>query len=246
MHIAILCISAVAICTERVEAKFQCLPVCGKNIALQSARSVWRQSRSRAARKRWRKLQSARSVWRQSLLPDGFLRPRVVAICTERVEAKKPQIVMVISAICCNLHGACGGKVYRPPQYHMLTHVAICTERVEAKKATFQGDPEQEVAICTERVEAKLSISPIGSSTGRCNLHGACGGKGRSCSDRSEYRSCNLHGACGGKVNSLYGMCATDPLQSARSVWRQSCFIDIAKLSCVVAICTERVEAKTR
>ena len=75
MYIAILCISAVAICTERVEAKL--VPrrrgesaagcnlhgACGgkgtsisrreKKEKLQSARSVWRQSKARQYREQW-------------------------------------------------------------------------------------------------------------------------------------------------------------------------------------------------
>ena len=55
---------------------------------LQSARSVWRQRSAQCGCFRGRWLQSARSVWRQ-------------------------RISRFVSAnhLCCNLHGACGGKV---------------------------------------------------------------------------------------------------------------------------------------
>ena len=55
---------------------------------------------------------------------------------------------------------------------------------------------------------------------------------------------CNLHGACGGKGVSSCFFPFRAWLQSARSVWRQSlpalCFPRTLR----VAICTERVEAK--
>ena len=79
---------------------------------------------------------------------------RSVAICTERVEAKRSV-----------------RAVWSP------TPVAICTERVEAKLSWRRLCVAVRVAICTERVEAKensevLRVDPLG-----CNLHGACGGK---------------------------------------------------------------------
>ena len=105
---------------------------------LQSARSVWRQSSVSVTLAAYsRALQSARSVWRQSSSKFTKVRQganvaicteRVeakvrrfayahlcrVAICTERVEAKcgfkRPQRRLT----CCNLHGACGGKVANP------------------------------------------------------------------------------------------------------------------------------------
>ena len=58
----------------------------------------------------------------------------------------------------------------------------------------------------------------------RCNLHGACGGKGQYLqSVLRRMPRCNLHGACGGKESiprRERGVCL---LQSARSVWRQRC-----------------------
>ena len=56
----------------------------------------------------------------------------------------------------------------------------------------------------------------------RCNLHGACGGKGADALFFPRLDRCNLHGACGGKVGKY--------------------ITDEQKL--LVAICTERVEAK--
>ena|GEM_PF-4256336 len=54
----------------------------------------------------------------------------------------------------------------------------------------------------------------------RCNLHGACGGKGLNPNCSRSALSCNLHGACGGKVSGE----------------------DIHFVNLLVAICTGRVE----
>ena len=170
----------------------------------------------------------------------------------------------------CNLHGACGGKEARVLFPRGRTAVAICTERVEAKAEAITQNKKtarcnlhgacggkgidgmtscviQRVAICTERVEAK----------------------GRNCSKRSSSPRCNLHGACGGKVKNVDELQNKAALQSARSVWRQrprpsllhkkragcnlhgACGgkdynIMSAAVSCMVAICTERVEAKVQ
>ena len=80
-------------------------------------------------------LQSARSVWRQSPHCISRVLTKSVAICTERVEAKRRK-------------------------HSILTtfHVAICTERVEAKMPViFNPQSIWIVAICTERVEAKVN-----------------------------------------------------------------------------------------
>ena len=155
MHIAILCISAVAICTERVEAKqqehrsaaahFRCNlhGACGGKAqprrggavlcALQSARSVWRQSKYAGITRNWRgSLQSARSVWRQRLCEAGFRYslPLQSARSVWRQRCTSISSVLLINR--CNLHGACGGK------------------------------------------DADISLH---FSFPRCNLHGACGGK---------------------------------------------------------------------
>ena len=104
--------SDVAICTERVEAKLSQLLNLTPSVPLQSARSVWRQSFPfPPAACRRRTLQSARSVWRQR--EDGMASAvlPVVAICTERVEAKFAKSPKKLHFARCNLHGACGGKV---------------------------------------------------------------------------------------------------------------------------------------
>ena len=138
----ILCISAVAICTERVEAKFQrppnhvTLPRCnlhgacgGKDFVLnhifkcavlQSARSVWRQRQHGRTSKRCVVLQSARSVWRQRRWHFAAFRGTMVAICTERVEAKNHS----------NLD-------------YTVKRVAICTRRVEDLASSSEKNPRK-------------------------------------------------------------------------------------------------------
>ena len=137
---------------------------------------------------RWM-LQSARSVWRQRLAMLTPLLMQIVAICTERVEAK--------------------GAVLHPR--HGQRFVAICTERVEAKYECGRDSCDCTVAICTERVEAK-----------KCRFSGVSG-----------KRSCNLHGACGGKVFVIIWVWAWCMLQSARSVWRQRCYLPLTAFQCV-------------
>ena len=106
-------------------------------------------------------LQSARGVWRQrraALYGDGVTH---VAICTGRVEAKMYTYVLRQVAVCCNLHGACGGK----GGFHAVAghgiQVAICTGRVEAKGSLQRLIQQPEVAICTGRVEAKYSAASL-------------------------------------------------------------------------------------
>ena len=80
----------VAICTERVEAKFDKprQPV-GVLVAICTER-VEAKGRFRSRLSSGEELQSARSVWRQRLSLAIVCRLKRVAICTERVEAKCP------------------------------------------------------------------------------------------------------------------------------------------------------------
>lgn len=84
-----------------------------------------------------------------------------VAICTERVEAKFLLLVLFAGCKGCNLRGACGGKVYRPPQYHMLTRCNLhgaCGGKV--KRSQERGG-KLHVAICTGRAEKPNGIIPL-------------------------------------------------------------------------------------
>ena len=82
-------------------------------------------------------------------------RDYLVAICTERVEAKFHKGFHFLAVYRCNLHGACGGKERVGVCFALHKRVAICTERVEAKVAGKENFCKENVAICTERVEAK-------------------------------------------------------------------------------------------
>ena len=128
----ILCISAVAICTGRVEAKVTCcarslsqvVAICTGRVEaklhravylrlalwLQSVRGVWRQRVRGELEAHEGRLQSVRGVWRQSPLRARLLRSAVVAICTGRVEAKVHGACAGVGGESCNLYGACGGK----------------------------------------------------------------------------------------------------------------------------------------
>ena len=214
---------------------------------LQSARSVWRQRFIYYLHIFQNVLQSARSVWRQStrataqrsVKPVAICTERVeakignfwlsitsgsVAICTERVEAKcrsqfaSPSILCcnlhgacggkgilpncpVIVIACCNLHGACGGKGSRFCAQYMLASLQSARSVWRQSSALEKIGTRPAVAICTERVEAKFRFSRV--------LFPLLG--------------CNLHGACGGKVLITLPVARQKKLQSARSVWRQSC-----------------------
>ena len=167
-------------------------------------------------------LQSARGVWRQRMRRN----------------------LHHLTSRCCNLHGACGGKGLLEESYQRENQVAICTGRVEAKASSSRRLLWRDVAICTGRVEAKLPGFLVRHDFLSCNLHGACGGKGKTqplqshlaivaiCTGRVEAKQlneicrifrvrCNLHGACGGKVSPRLLSDCVSALQSARGVWRQ-------------------------
>ena len=196
-------------------------------LALQSARSVWRQrSNSSSVTCPMTSLQSARSVWRQStILPVhsfGFF----VAICTERVEAKGNETAFATFLSGCNLHGACGGKVRC--RQHPMNPLWLQSARSVWRQRSPAGG--------------------VGVLCSCCNLHGACGGKAvvrrsfscpfRLQSARSVWRQSSV---------SVTLAAYSRALQSARSVWRQSSskFTKVRQ-GANVAICTERVEAKVR
>ena len=149
-----------------------------------------------------------------------FFHPRLVAICTERVEAK---LLCVQRRLFQNgLQSA--RSVWRQSTRFtrfrnpcsLQSARSVWRQRVHQRRA-WQARP---VAICTERVEAKSSSRTYCSFSVRCNLHGACGGKGSRHSCKWSALCCNLHGACGGKEH--------------------VCTINVGDAA--VAICTGRVE----
>ena len=169
--------------------------------------------------------------------------------------------------VCCNLHGACGGKVHervRVTEYH---YVAICTGRVEAKRFSAISFFSSFVAICTGRVEAKTQAS----STALSASVAICTGRVEAKAGRVEQTAQESLQSARGVWRQSSHFAGTlqyrQPLQSARGVWRQryQCSITIKSTSCCnlhgacggkatapavccppegVAICTGRVEAK--
>ena len=192
-----------------------------------------------------------------------------VAICTERVEAKAQSPFRFRLCRRCNLHGACGGKGKYGWETIRATYVAICTERVEAKAIRESIDSEMPGCnlhgACGGKVLCGFGCS--GFFCVCCNLHGACGGKGRRfrlvlyglavaiCTERVEAKPDSLEDKpfppMLQSARSVWRQRALQAeqaralkLQSARSVWRQSLYSFWVKFRSIVAICTERVEAK--
>ena len=84
-----LLMQIVAICTERVEAKGAVLhPRHGQRFVAICTERVEAKMTDTFADSANAELQSARSVWRQSKNANWLASAKAVAICTERVEAK--------------------------------------------------------------------------------------------------------------------------------------------------------------
>ena len=197
----ILCISAVAICTGRVEAKYSAVGMsalgyrcnlhgaCGGKEVLAANNVIVPGCNLHGACggkvvsiarsvQFADKLQSARGVWRQ--------RPHAVRCAPPRKR--------------CNLHGACGGKEDKNRSPCLL------------RRCNLHG-------ACGGKGAAP-QISHAG--LWRCNLHGACGGKEPA--RMKWFVGVTLQSARGVWRQSC--LCyerpaITDWLQSARGVWRQ-------------------------
>ena len=76
----------------------------------------------------------------------------------------------------------------------------------------------------------------------RCNLHGACGGKGLNPNCSRSALSCNLHGACGGKDNDEIVALVSPGCNLHGACGGKVSGEDIHFVNLLVAICTERVE----
>ena len=167
-------------------------------------------------------LQSARGVWRQSVPNFGSIWSTIVAICTGRVEAK-----------------ACGSK-------NAAQTGKLQSARGVWRQRFLRADSTAARGLQSARgVWRQSTTARVGASRTRCNLHGACGGKGAApqISHAGLWR-CNLHGACGGKAAETQPGGLILRLQSARGVWRQRACPDEMVRGRYVAICTGRVEAK--
>ena len=146
-------------------------------------------------------LQSARGVWRQRRMFAIPYRAITVAICTGRVEAKSTisdHILMRLplqsargvwrqrpstkaSLPCWSLQSARGVWRQSSGSMEMPRRSRLQSARGVWRQRDIWGIllPPYNVAICTGRVEAKRHRrQPLALGEG-CNLHGACGGKGR-------------------------------------------------------------------
>ena len=115
-----------------------------------------------------------------------------------------------------NLHGACGGKDQVLMCLFAHRQVPICTGRVEAKRSHTHCFSPFGVPICTGRVEAKAVCVHQRQRAERCNLHGACGGKGRTV-DATRRRIAVA--ICAGRVEDL----ASSPEKKPRKFMQTYC-----------------------
>ena len=173
--------------------------------------------------------------------------------------------MQLLGIFSCNLHGACGGKVDRLFVRHALPllqsargvwrqsplyagdcvigHVAICTGRVEAKRQRTRMVRRLHLLQSARGVwrQRCTSISSV-LLINRCNLHGACGGKGLNPNCSRSALSCNLHGACGGKDNDEIVALVSPGCNLHGACGGKVSGEDIHFVNLLVAICTERVE----
>ena len=146
----------------------------------------------------------------------------------------------------CNLHGACGGKVFadcNPVHRESLQSArGVWRQSSHGARRSMQAKTLQSArgvwrqsrcGKCTARRRPMLQsargvwrqskrVYNIVNLANGCNLHGACGGKEFARMRYLEGKSCNLHGACGGKERLPRRSAPQRQLQSARGVWRQS------------------------
>ena len=143
---------------------------------------------------------------------------------------------------CCNLHGACGGKERSHRGREESPRVAICTGRVEAKFPAFAEDFAARLqstrGVWRQRCTSISSVLLIN----RCNLHGACGGKGLNPNCSRSALSCNLHGACGGKDNDEIVALVSPGCNLHGACGGKVSGEDIHFVNLLVAICTGHVE----
>ena len=149
-------------------------------------------------------------------------------------------------------------SIVRPGLSLMATKVALTAEE-------FRENSQRSIALFNTEKLSTNSTHVLKSAYCnsvhfcRCNLHGACGGKGverrhswvndkvaicterveakvRACNAIQPDKGCNLHGACGGKEMWKKVYTDTVELQSARSVWRQ-------RFPCYLPACRRRLQS---
>ena len=181
MHIAILCISAVAICTGRVEAKQSKTgrvrsPSGSCNLHGACGGKEWTgadkyidwgcnlhgacggKAHPCAVSCYHLALQSARGVWRQRLLSGSMSAVMLLQSARGVWRQSCKDWICCCKRLSCNLHGACGGKAF-------LSLIAQCDTPLQSARGVWRQSvwgriycPAESVAICTGRVEAKLRI----------------------------------------------------------------------------------------
>ena len=100
-----------------------------------------------------------------------------VAICTGRVEAKRPLANVIQTESGCNLHGACGGKGLFGLEHR--THRRCNLHGACGGKGEWRGKHSGRAQLQSARGVWRQRCTSISSVLliNRCNLHGACGGK---------------------------------------------------------------------
>ena len=165
----------------------------------------------------------------------------------------------------CNLHGACGGKerVFDGNQHIALLQSARSVWRQSGKgraKRRGAGGLQSARSVWRQSFWSPCSASPLSLQSARgvwrqrctsissvllinrCNLHGACGGKGLNPNCSRSALSCNLHGACGGKDNDEIVALVSPGCNLHGACGGKVSGEDIHFVNLLVAICTERVE----
>ena len=153
MHIAILCISAVPICTGRVEAKFSSTSSINSAVVFQSARGVWRQ-----------RLEEARDV-------EEIDSSNLHGACGGKgTDIKDADYIESRS----NLHGACGGKAKSYSLFFSFRssnlHGACGGKGRMCTSAAARGTLQSARGVWRQRQDCgchKMAYC-------RCNLHGTC------------------------------------------------------------------------
>ena len=166
-------------------------------------------------------LQSARGVWRQS--PGE----------TESDSGRSR----------CNLHGACGGKDHDASR--KLAFTALQSARgVWRQSPHLWTSNRRQTTLQSARGVWRQRCTSISSVLliNRCNLHGACGGKGLNPNCSRSALSCNLHGACGGKDNDEIVALVSPGCNLHGACGGKVSGEDIHFVNLLVAICTGRVE----
>ena len=164
MHIAILCISAVAICTERVEAKLSPVrPAMRDRVAICTERVEAKNYPNSETELRASCNLHGACGGKDCVKPvsDTLYRCNLHGACGGKglnpncsrsalscnlhgaCGGKDNDEIVALVSPGCNLHGACGGKVSGEDIHFVNLLVAICTERVEDLASSLEKNPRK-------------------------------------------------------------------------------------------------------